>query len=127
VADDDPCPCGRPFTFARCCRRLHTGAADALTAEDLMRSRFSAFAVGDATYLERSWHPATRPASVRLLPDQRWTRLEILATQAGGPMDQYGIVEFVAHRERAGRPGRLEERSRFTRLDSRWVYVGAEP
>ena len=44
------CPCGLGDDYDACCGRLHAGAP-ALTAEALMRSRYSAFAVGDAAYL----------------------------------------------------------------------------
>ena len=92
-----------------------------------MRSRFSAFAVGDAAYLAATWHPATRPRTVRIGPDQRWTRLMIVDTEAGGLLDPEGVVEFDAHFEQAGRAGVLHERSHFTRDDGRWVYVAADP
>jgi len=124
--DDQRCPCGRGPTYGRCCGRLHRGEVQALTAEDLMRSRYSAFAVGDAAYLERSWHPTTRPREMRLVPDQRWIGLDIVDTDAGGPLDADGIVEFVAHFERGGRAGQLRERSTFTRVDGRWVYVSGQ-
>lgn len=55
------CPCGLPAAYDDCCGRLHRGQAPATTAEQLMRSRYSAFAVGDEAYLLRSWHPTTRP------------------------------------------------------------------
>lgn len=91
-----------------------------------MRSRFTAFALGDEAHLLRSWHASTRPASVQLVPGQRWTRLEVLATLAGELLDPEGEVEFRAHYERRGRPGVLHELSRFVRDDEgRWVYLGA--
>jgi SEC-C motif-containing protein len=123
IEDDRRCPCGRGPSYGRCCGRLHRHDAEALTAEDLMRARYSAFAVGDEAYLERSWHPTTRPPIVRLVPGQRWVGLDIVATEAGGPLDTDGIVEFVARYERGGQPDALHERSAFTRLDRRWVYV----
>lgn len=90
-----------------------------------MRSRFSAFAIGDEAHLLRSWHPSTRPPSVSLVAGQRWTRLEVLATIAGDLLDREGEVEFRAHHERRGRPGVLHELSRFVRDDGgRWVYLG---
>lgn len=94
-----------------------------MTAEELMRSRFSAFAVGDESYLLRSWDPSTRPDRVRFVPGQRWVGLEVLAS-SGGPLDREGTVEFVAHHERNGVPGRLHEVSRFVRHAGRWVYLG---
>ena len=51
------CPCGLGDDYASCCGRLHAGA-HAPTAESLMRSRYSAYAVGDAGYLLRTWHPS---------------------------------------------------------------------
>ncbi len=93
-----------------------------------MRSRFSAFAVGDADYLLATWHPATRPGALDLDDDTEWRRLDILRAAAGGPFDTTGVVEFVAHyRDAAGR-GRLHEVSRFVREDGRWYYVeGTHP
>ncbi|MCX4472259.1 YchJ family metal-binding protein [Micromonospora sp. NBC_01655] len=122
-----PCPCGTSQPYAECCGRLHRGAADAATAETLMRSRFSAFAVGDAAYLLRSWHSSTRPARLRLDPGQRWTRLEILGTERGGLLDSTGTVAFRAHYREGGQPGTLTEHSRFTREDGRWAYLDALP
>ncbi|MEV0155208.1 YchJ family protein [Micromonospora sp. NPDC050686] len=122
-----PCPCGSGLPYAGCCGRLHRGEATAGTAEALMRSRFSAFAVGDADYLLRSWHSSTRPARLRLDAGQRWTRLEVVDTERGGLFDAEGSVEFRAHYKEGGRPGTLTEHSRFVREDGRWVYLEARP
>jgi SEC-C motif-containing protein len=96
------------------------------TAERLMRSRFSAFAVGDGSYLLATWHPRTRPASLDLDPDLEWRRLEIAAVTAGGAHDDTGTVEFVAHYwEATGRRrGEQRENSAFVREDGQWFYVG---
>ena len=51
--------------FGECCGPLLDGAP-APSAERLMRSRYTAFAVGDAGYLVRTWHPRTRPSDVDL-------------------------------------------------------------
>jgi SEC-C motif domain protein len=85
-----------------------------------MRSRYSAFAVGDADYLLATWHPRTRPPTLRLDDDARWLGLEVLATTGGGLLERHGTVEF---RARAS-GGVLEERSRFERIENRWYYVG---
>ncbi|MEV0392250.1 YchJ family protein [Polymorphospora rubra] len=120
------CPCGSGQAYGDCCGRLHRGDTAAATAEQLMRSRFSAFAVGDTAYLLRTWHPTTRPARLTLDPGQRWTRLEILATDRGGLFDTTGGVEFRAHYRESGRPGALHEHSRFVREDGQWVYLDGE-
>ena len=83
-----------------------------------MRSRYSAFAVGDAEYLLRTWHPTTRPASLEL-DATRWLRLEVLEA-TGGLLDAEGEVAFRAHSD----AGVVAERSRFVRDGGRWAYVG---
>ncbi|GGM24824.1 UPF0225 protein [Micromonospora yangpuensis] len=120
-----PCACGSGTTYGRCCRPLHRGEAHAATAEQLMRSRFSAFAVGHRDHLLRSWHSSTRPTGLSLDPAQRWLRLEVLDRERGGLLDSTGTVEFRAHYRTAGRTGTLHERSRFVREDGRWVYLDA--
>ncbi|MFD3486325.1 YchJ family protein [Streptomyces sp. NPDC058665] len=121
--DESPCLCGLPASYGECCGRFHSGAAAAPTAERLMRSRYSAFAVGNEPYLLSSWHPATRPSRVGLDPAMRWAGLEILATTEGSAFHTTGTVTFRARYTRRGEEGALHERSRFERYDSAWVYV----
>lgn len=93
-----------------------------------MRSRFSAFAVGDVSYLLQTWHASTRPASLLLDPGQQWYRLDILSTSGGGLFDTQGVVSFTAHyRSAADRKdrGSLNETSSFLRADKQWFYVEA--
>jgi SEC-C motif-containing protein len=89
-----------------------------------MRSRFSAFSVGDEAYLLRTWHPATRPARIGLDKAMRWVRLEVLQTTNGSAFHTDGAVRFRAHYLLRGRPGHLEEHSRFVAQDGTWLYVG---
>lgn len=117
------CPCLSGLTYDACCERLHTGAATAQTAEQLMRSRFSAFAVGDPEYLIATWHPSTRPDTLELDDDLRWYRLDILATREGGPFDLAGVVEFEAFYRHPGGAGSQHEVSRFVREGGRWFYL----
>ncbi|RJQ73876.1 hypothetical protein D5S17_24705 [Pseudonocardiaceae bacterium YIM PH 21723] len=120
------CPCGAGAGFDECCGRLHSGSARAATAEQLMRSRFAAFYVGDESYLLASWHPSTRPRSVEFEPELRWIRLEILDRTGGGPFDLQGTVEFAAHYELSGASGALREHSRFRRENGSWFYVDGD-
>lgn len=125
VDDTKPCPCRRGDIFGECCGPLLAGRP-APTAEALMRSRFTAFAVGDTGYLLRTWHVDTRPAELEPDPARRWLFVEILHTSGGGPFDESGTVEFTAHyRDPDGR-GRLHEISRFLRVDGCWQYVDGE-
>lgn len=118
-----PCPCGHPSSYEKCCGRLHRGEAAAATPEELMRSRYSAFAVRDEGYLLRTWHPRTRPPRVEFDPAMRWTGLEIRATSEGTAFHTTGTVTFRARYTDGGRPDALHEKSRFERLDGVWVYV----
>lgn len=117
------CPCGLGDDYDSCCGRLHAGAP-APTAESLMRSRYSAFAVGDAGYLLRTWHPSARPRTLRLDPALKWTRLAVLETHDGGLFDATGTVRFRAMYVQEGQRGVLAETSRFVRQDGRWAYLG---
>jgi SEC-C motif-containing protein len=101
------------------------GKTTAATAEQLMRSRYSAFAVGDEAYLLRTWHPTTRPADVEFDPNQRWTGLEVLGTTGGGVLHREGTVEFRAHYHESGHAHELRENSRFVRENGHWVYLNA--
>jgi SEC-C motif-containing protein len=89
-----------------------------------MRSRFSAFALGDAGYLLRSWYPSTRPATLELDESLRWYRLDIESTQRGGPFDREGVVAFTAYYKGSER-GTLREASRFLKDGGDWFYVAA--
>jgi SEC-C motif-containing protein len=117
------------MTYATCCGPLHSGIASAPTALQLMRSRYSAFAVSDEAYLLATWHPATRPASVDLDPAIKWRRLRIRGVTGGAEEDDMGTVEFVAHYWDSGRSeyGRQHENSRFARQGRRWFYVEPSP
>ena len=112
------CPCGSGAVYDACCGRLHRGAGRAKTAEELMRSRYAAYAVGDTDYVFRTWHPRTRPDDLEPDPALTWTGLEIV-----GAGEDW--VEFVASYEHHGVAGELREHSVFERRGGRWVYVSA--
>ena len=130
---DAPCPCGGG-PYASCCRPFHRGEALPVTAEQLMRSRYSAYSLGVIDYLLQT-HPSEVPeaqrrqelkASCRAV---RWIRLRITGRDAGGAGDLTGTVTFEAHYRQGGQAGVLREHSRFGReggvLDGRWLYLDA--
>lgn len=116
------CPCGVGSAYEQHCGRLHAGA-DAVTAEDLMRSRYSAHVCGDASHLSETWHPDTRPSVIDLDPGVAWLGLDVSRTDRGKALDADGVVEFTATYERGGKTVEMREISRFSRVAGRWVYV----
>lgn len=119
------CPCGSAMFYAQCCERWHAGAA-APTAEQLMRSRYCAYALKLDDYLRDTWHPDTRPGALNLRDDStRWLGLKIIASGSiDGDLD---YVEFIArYKSGGGAAQRLHERSRFTRIGERWFYLDGQ-
>lgn len=103
---------------------LHAGGK-ASSPESLMRSRYSAYALGNEDYLLKTWHPDTRPASIDRSGPTQWIGLQVLHT-ANAPSvadDDTALVEFVARYRINGKAGRLHEISRFLLEDGRWYYL----
>ncbi len=90
-----------------------------------MRSRYSAFVVGDAAYLLRTWHSSTRPPGLDFDRSITWTGLEILGATGGSAFHSEGTVEFRAHYEVRGQAEDQHELSRFVREDGDWAYLDA--
>jgi len=121
-----PCPCGSGAAYQGCCGALHRGAV-AGDAAALMRSRYSAYVLKLAAYLQSSWHESTRPPRLDLEDGAaavKWLGLEIKRHQADG--ENAAIVEFVARCKVGGRAQRLHEVSRFVRENGQWYYLDAE-
>lgn len=91
-----------------------------------MRSRYSAFAVGNAAYLIATHAPEKSadidPAHL-ISPECTWTGLEIVDTQSGQIDDTTGFVEFIAHFSENDTTGCLHEKSCFEKRDGQWLYV----
>ena len=105
------CPCDSGLSYDHCCGLLHSGAIASQPLQ-LMRSRFSAFALGDLDYLNRT----QRGSLISSLDDSRWTRLKI-----HGHGDNW--VEFTARWEHGGDVGSMSELSYFEQIDGQWVYT----
>lgn len=126
-----PCPCGRtcatrkPVAYAQCCGRYVEHAdTPAPDAEHLMRSRYCAFVLERAPYLQATWHASQRPADLDFEPGAKWLGLQVkdfLPTS-----ETTAEVEFVARFRVAGRAVRLHERSRFVCEAGRWFYVDGD-
>jgi SEC-C motif domain protein len=123
------CVCGgvpSGASYERCCARYHAGESYLLapTPEALMRSRYSAYAMGLSDYINATWHDTTRHATLhRFDAAESWLGLEI--RRATEVKNDEGFVEFVARsKPKGGGPAlRLHEVSRFVREGGRWFYV----
>ena len=131
------CPCGgaspgsgsakRPPGYVECCGRFIEGGSPAGNAMELMRSRYTAYVLGNTAYLRATWAAATCPRDLETSADPatRWLGLQI---KRHTPIDaDHAEVEFVARYKLGGRAFRLHETSRFERdTAGRWVYVDGD-
>ena len=121
------CPCGSGSAEQACCGAI-LGGVPAPTALALMRSRYVAYVRGAVDHLLATHDASTRPANDGAAIAQRsretaWHGLEIVATERGGAGDDDGVVEFIARGAVRGVPFAQHERSRFRRVDGRWLYL----
>ncbi|TKB44335.1 YchJ family protein [Thalassotalea mangrovi] len=123
------CPCGSALTYSDCCQPLHQGLKTAETAEQLMRSRYSAYALKLGPYLEQTWAQAERVnnslADIQQWAEQTaWLKLEILATDYTA--NDFHFVEFSAQYLHQGKRWLMQEKSRFCREDGLWRYLDGD-
>jgi SEC-C motif-containing protein len=121
-----PCPCGSNQNFTDCCARYLDNYEIVLSAETLMRSRYTAYTLLREDYLLATWHPSTRPSALALAQDEptKWIALEVKRREQ--PDAEHATVEFVARYKVNGRAHRLHEVSRFVRENGKWFYVDGE-
>jgi SEC-C motif-containing protein len=127
----EKCPCGSGLKYSECCEPLIKGVRAATTAEQLMRSRYSAYAKVEIEYLRESLHPDQRgdydPKGTRRWAESaKWERLEVIGTEAGGPEDEEGIVEFIATFTEDGAKRDHHERAKFKKVEGRWFFESGE-
>jgi len=124
------CRCGSDKITKNCCALLISGEKQASSAEQLMRSRFVAYATGNLHYVQATWHSSTRPADVANVESMQWLRLEIISTSETDEESGQAYVEFKATYKDSGMQeslyGILHERSRFIVEDGCWRYVDGE-
>jgi SEC-C motif domain protein len=120
------CPCASGLPYSVCCEPVLAGQTSAMTAEALMRSRYTAYVERNVRYLLRTWHPSTRPSVLdpTAMPD--WCGLEILRIERGWGDDDEGVVEFVATALLHKRLFKLREVSRFVKEAGQWFYVAGD-
>ena len=119
------CPCGQPAPFTDCCGPYLRGTATPDTAEDLMRSRYTAHFQKNWGYLLKTLCAEERRNESLKEIDQEteWVGLEITGTQGGTLEDQEGEVRFIARYREDDEEKLHEETARFLRENGRWVYT----
>lgn len=118
------CLCGSGQKYEDCCGPLHSGRKKAMTAEQLMRSRFTAYAMGKDQYLIDTWDKTKSPDKVNFSGDQvEWSRLEIVSRKKGGSKDRKGSIEFKAYYKLNGEEHLMREASQFRKVNNEWIYV----
>jgi SEC-C motif-containing protein len=125
------CPCGSSLEFSQCCEPFHLGQKAAQTAEQLMRSRYSAFAVGNIDYIVQTTVPAQQklldvPAITAWSQQNQWLGLEVLK-QVAKIGKCHAQVEFKARFKDKNNSAAAEqthqELSAFVQHDQRWYFL----
>ncbi len=125
------CPCGSTKTYENCCSDYIKGIKKPPTAVILMRSRYTAFAVNELDYIEKTHHPKTRTeldmAGVRSwAANSEWIGLEIRETEKGQEHDTDGKVEFKCRFNFNGAEQTHHELSTFKKVDGQWFFVDGQ-
>lgn len=125
-----PCPCGSQKTYENCCAIIHADIAQAKTAEQLMRSRYTAFTMALGEYLVQSHHPTTRNTVNATdlstwAKSVKWMHLQVLKTNQGTEHDAEGTVEFKAHFRQGLFKKTIHEKSLFKKENNIWYYHSA--
>jgi SEC-C motif-containing protein len=123
ISGSAACPCSSGLEFGQCCEPYLAGTKQAPTPEALMRSRYSAYALGKEAYLLSTWHASTRPTALDLdgQPAPKWIGRRVQRHEQQD--ENHAIVEFIARYKLNGRAYKMQENSRFVKENGRWYYV----
>lgn len=92
-------------------------------AQQLMRSRYSAYVLRERDYLQQTWHVDHRPLDLVLDDDISWIGLQVIDFQQ---QSDQATVEFEARLLVAGKVDAVHENSRFVKLCGRWLYTSGD-
>ena len=119
------CPCNPTKRYKDCCEKAHNNIEKVDSAEQLMRSRYSAFVLADIKYLAISHHSSTRLSKKEYLELEKWTKsvewvkLEIIKVTTD-------TVRFNAFFIENGSLESIQENSSFCKENNHWVYLDAK-
>ena len=118
MKDNELCPCGSKKEFGSCCGPIIAGTKKAETAEELMRSRYTAYVTHDIDHIVKTCRAGDEEST--------WQGLKILRTEKGTASDKEGIVEFSATYTRKGLRDVHLERAYFKKENDTWIYEAGE-
>ncbi|MCU4564974.1 YchJ family protein [Acinetobacter sp. WU_MDCI_Abxc222] len=120
------CPCGKG-SYTQCCEPLHLGTAKALTAEQLMRSRYSAFALQQIGYIVQTTAlgqqtALDKDAIAEWSKENQWLGLEVV--NVNEKLDKtHAQVEFNAHYHDGQKAQIHHEVSHFVYHQQKWFFL----
>ena len=122
------CPCTSGAAFADCCEPVIERQRSAASAEELMRSRYSAYALAKIDWIVESQSPdgrqfLDRDATEAWSKRSTWHRLEVLNVDQGAKSDTEGVVEFKAYYTLGGEDITHHEIASFRKEDGSWYFV----
>ena len=126
------CHCGSLISFEDCCEKFIRRLESPETAEQLMRSRFTAFKLREYQYQIDSCQSKSSLTIDDFDANVNWLGLKIISTDQGQVSDSLGSVEFVAFYQQSGgekdnKVEQLHEKSYFENIDDHWVYINGDP
>jgi len=122
------CPCGSGVKYKKCCLVYHKGAVPK-TAELLMRSRYVAYAVNNASYIMKTTHPNNSDYTI----DTKTWKESIEAFSKTTEFLSLNVLEFKDGDNEAFvtfrailSSGEMLEKSRFLKINASWLYESGE-
>jgi SEC-C motif-containing protein len=122
------CHCGSGSAYSGCCEPVINGAQPAVTAEQLMRARYSAYVGAQMDFIFATTHPAHREGydhegTKEWAESSEWLGLEIIGTKKGGQGDDSGEVEFIARFREKGALKEHHENAQFRKDGETWYFT----
>jgi SEC-C motif-containing protein len=129
IPSNDECPCGSLKKYKKCCKVFHNGS-NPKTAEELMRSRFTAYILNDADYIIKTTHSDNQDYTLNIESWKKdiinfsdytdFIKLEIFESIEG---ETESFVKFRATLQQDNLDASFTENSRFLKINDKWFYV----
>lgn len=120
------CPCGSGLNYDACCGIYHHKFAKAANPETLMRSRYTAYTMGDMDYIKKTMYGKPligfdEKEATLWSKSVLWLGLQVLKTQQES--EHTGLVEFIAKYLDQDRVKSIHELSQFQLINDSWFYI----